>query len=547
MAGFFDFVADMFGKGGQPSVPMDQFGQADPFGGVGTGGGSPDLTDPFIRSRMGMPEQMVEQSNASWDVLPQPSPVISEAGAMGAPGPMGTPEELGGFPAELSQPGPQVATGAGAAPVTPDVTAAPATTAPKAMPTPPGPDASEEEKNKWLMALVYGAQSFASGMTGGSPIAGIESMRKDVAMKEEKKEREARRRLEAIQFEKAGIDLQNTKLDFANKQKANDPDSQESKTAVEYAKIKIAQLPLDQQKAALMMLQMRPTASAIKEFLPNLEKDVDNYRAVTISDRQHKEKLASEERRAEAERRRLEQGDRRLDIQDAAQRAQAARLESLIAASNRANQPIQPAAAGEQVSGLTRDKQGNVKLAADVDKALKESSAVAEQVGKGMSVAQDLKKLIETGKPAESIPGAAIAKAGQVLPGSMQPGLTTSTAELQQKVGRLVAFLNDPRMKGNPSNMESLRVEKIISDPTISNENKLKAINELMVTMQTDIDRHNEAYNRFDEATRQRLDAAGYGVVKPGGKGSQRTVVERRVVPGGKTVVKYSDGSYGEE
>lgn len=276
----------------------------------------------------------------------------------------------------------------------------------------------------------------------------------------------------------------------------NDPTSISSegmrKLATEYA----------QSASPEMIPQLaKMSATQMKTYLPWLEKKY----AKVIEDAQKTAALADKaQARADAERvRREDQAFRAGEsAKDRASRLQAAQVKA--AGSGAGGGPIAPAEPGK-ISGLKKDKQGNISLSPDLQKALGPLAASYEQAARGLTEIENIIPQID--KASASGIGSAVSGAQRYL------GIETDRRKADEALTRfataMLPTMDSPLMKGAPSEGDARRALATINDPQSTSSQKTLAVNALKTALNESVSRYTSSMDQFDAPTKQRLAAAG--------------------------------------
>lgn len=166
--------------------------------------------------------------------------------------------------------------------------------------------------------------------------------------------------------------------------------------------------------------------------------------------------------------------------------------------------------------GLSRDRQGNITLSKDTQRNFERSRPAAEDAANALPYLQKIEEVLATGEVPESRVGGAVTSAGAaVLPGGMQTPMMRNQQLLESQASALIGLLKDPRLKGNPVLAEAAAVREIIYDPRLTIEEKRFRVQTLIARVKADIEDHNNAFDQYDDSTKKRLEASGFGPVEP--------------------------------
>jgi hypothetical protein len=162
-----------------------------------------------------------------------------------------------------------------------------------------------------------------------------------------------------------------------------------------------------------------------------------------------------------------------------------------------------------KISGLKRDKLGNITLSPDVQANVAKPLEDARNATAALRTINDLERYIDDpNMPASGI-GATAANLGQFLPDAMKPESSKVISGYEGARNKLMSVVNDPRMKGNPAIYEGKKVLETINDPTATKAVKKEAIDRFRQSSEMVLNAHNTGLDQFDEPTLKRLEAMG--------------------------------------
>jgi len=164
-----------------------------------------------------------------------------------------------------------------------------------------------------------------------------------------------------------------------------------------------------------------------------------------------------------------------------------------------------------KISGLRKDKDGDVYLDAGVQKNLSKTAEAADWGVKAMRAVEDLENAVKNPNLPASTSGELFSRSGGLLGGSLKPEATKALEQLEAARNALGGQLEDKRLKGNPSNMEGEKVLQVISVPSQTMENKVMALERLKASIKQDVARHNASLEQFDDDTQRHIKGHGIG------------------------------------
>lgn len=183
--------------------------------------------------------------------------------------------------------------------------------------------------------------------------------------------------------------------------------------------------------------------------------------------------------------------------------ARAGRAVTQVSAPSSANIPTEPG----KLSGLERDRQGNITLSKDITDGLRDAARQFTNAERGLRELATIEKENYIQKASASGAGALVVS-GQRFMG-YEGDMRKASEALDRFANSALGIIESPLMKGAPSEADARRALSVINDPASSVETKKEAIGQLKAALEEARTRYRESIDQFDTPTRQRLKASG--------------------------------------
>lgn len=173
-----------------------------------------------------------------------------------------------------------------------------------------------------------------------------------------------------------------------------------------------------------------------------------------------------------------------------------------------------------KLSGLERDRQGNLTLSKDITDGLRDAARQFTNAERGLRELSTIEQNDYVNKASASGAGA-LAVAGQRFVG-YEGDMRKASEALERFANSALGIIESPLMKGAPSEADARRALSVINDPSSSVETKKEALGQLKTALEEARDRYRDSVEQFDTPTKQRLKAAGLPIPTPSPAAAQK-------------------------